>query len=93
MIIEMSLVPNHNERQLMQRLRGQGWVRRSVLPPSRMIDVLLKKGWIEGRGLGRDVEYRITDEGMIAKKALIPRTASKQKCSGHDTGVGQPSLE
>ena len=42
------IVPNHRERQLMQYLRGGGWVKASTLPPGpRLIEGLLLKGWIE----------------------------------------------
>ena len=67
----MRLTPNHMERQLMQRLRGRGWVKGAELPPSSLIGALLKKGWIESRAAGRDLEYRITEQGMAAKTALI----------------------
>jgi hypothetical protein len=68
---EMS-VPNHRERQLMQELRGAGWVRAIALPASpRTIEVLLRKGWIERRGAGNDISYRITDKGLAAKSAPV----------------------
>ena len=39
---------NHHERQLMQRLRGAGWVNASTLPSSPgLVQKLLQKGWIE----------------------------------------------
>jgi predicted transcriptional regulator len=53
----MSLVPNHRERQMMQRLRGRGWVKARELP--------------ESQGTGRDIAYRLTEEGMAAKKAPV----------------------
>jgi hypothetical protein len=66
-------IPNHNERQLMQQLRGRGWVKGFELPPaSAIVGGLLQKGWVEARGAGRGLEYRITEEGMTAKRALIP---------------------
>jgi hypothetical protein len=69
----MSLVPNHLERQMMQRLRGRGWVKGFELPPSlRITDALLRKGWIESQGTERNLAYRLTEEGMAAKKALVP---------------------
>ena len=66
------MVPNHKERQIMQQLRGRGWVKGAELPPSTIIAKLLHKGWIEGRGIDRHLEYRITQEGMVAKTAPIP---------------------
>lgn len=71
--------PTHNERQLMQQLRGRGWVKASVLPPAiRTIRNLLGKGWIESTGAGRDLCYRLTEEGMIAKTTPIPPYGRKQ---------------
>jgi hypothetical protein len=70
----MTLIPNHFERQLMQQLRGRGWVKASEFPPStRLIGTLLQKGWIEAQGANKDLTYRITEEGMRAKTALIPK--------------------
>jgi hypothetical protein len=65
--------PNHRERQLMQRLRGRDWVRAiEISEGPRTLQVLLEKRWIERRGAGTDLAYRITDEGMAAKTAPIP---------------------
>jgi hypothetical protein len=65
-------IPNQRERQLMQELRGAGWVKASALPQSpRTIHGLLDKGWIEQRGTGDDLCYRITDKGLAAKKAPV----------------------
>jgi len=65
-------VPNHRERQFMQELREAGWVRAIALPSSpRVIEGLLNKGWIEQRGTGGDLSYRITDKGLAAKTAPI----------------------
>jgi hypothetical protein len=42
--------PNHRERQIMQNLRGKGWVIATALPSSpKVIAGLLSKGWIERR--------------------------------------------
>lgn len=69
----MLKLPTHYERQLMQHLRGRGWVKASALPPViRTIENLLEKGWIESTGAGRDLSYRLTDLGMAAKTAPIP---------------------
>jgi hypothetical protein len=65
-------VPNQRERQMMQELRGAGWVKAAALPPfPRTIDGLLNKGWIEQRGAGNDLCYRITDKGLAAKMAPV----------------------
>jgi len=65
---------NHFERQFMQRLRGAGWVKASALPPSpRLVQNLLQKGWIETKsGPKNEVLYRLTEEGLEAKKLPIP---------------------
>ena len=69
----MILVPNHHERQLMQQLRERGWVNTIELPDAVVtLGNLLEKRWIEKRGTGRNLSYRITDEGMAAKTALVP---------------------
>ena len=65
----------HLERQFMQRLRGAGWVKASALPPSpRLVQTLLQKGWIETTKSGPKnvVLYRLTEEGLNAKKLPIP---------------------
>jgi hypothetical protein len=65
----------HLERQFMQRLRGAGWVNASALPPSpRLVQTLLQKGWIETTKSGPKnvVLYRLTEEGLEAKKLPIP---------------------
>jgi hypothetical protein len=65
-------VPNQLERQLMQELRGAGWVKATALTPfPKTIEGLLSKGWIERRGGGNDTCYRLTDEGLAAKMAPL----------------------
>ena len=64
--------PNHHERQLMQKLRGRGWVKATLLPPTVLIGKLLQKGWIEGRNSAQGMEYQITESGLSAKTAAIP---------------------
>jgi len=68
----MSIVPSHRERQLMQLLRGRGWVKAVELPAGRItVERLIERGWIESQGVGRDLVYRMTEEGLAAKKAPI----------------------
>ena len=63
----MTAVSNHRERQLLQYLRGRGWVKAHLLPQHyKTLDGMLQKHWIEKAGEGRDVAFRITDLGMIA---------------------------
>jgi hypothetical protein len=69
---KMTAVPNHRERQLLQYLRGRGWVKASFLPQHyRTLDGMLQKHWIERAGKGRDVAFRITEQGMIAKTTPV----------------------
>src|SRR5713101_2094278 len=59
----------------MQHLRGAGWDKASALPPSpRLVQTLLRKGWIETTKSGPKnvVLYRLTEEGLNAKKLPIP---------------------
>jgi hypothetical protein len=71
----MQIVPNHREREFMQRLRGRGWVRASQIPDAAItLKHLIEKRWVERQGHGADASYRITDEGIAAKTALIPLT-------------------
>jgi hypothetical protein len=66
-------IPNQRERQIMQELRGGGWVKSFALPPSpRILEGLLAKGWIEQRGAANDLCYRITDKGLAAKIMPVP---------------------
>jgi hypothetical protein len=68
----MTTVPNHRERQYMQHLRNAGWVKAIMLPTSlRIVKGLLAKGWIERRGSGLELAYRMTDTGLEAKKAPV----------------------
>jgi len=79
----MLKLPTHYERQLMQHLRGRGWVKARALPPvNRTIENLLNKGWIESIGAGPDLSYRLTDLGMAAKTAPIPSYGRKQSEEG-----------
>jgi hypothetical protein len=77
------------EHQFMQRLRGAGRVNATALPPSRrLVQTLLQKGWIKATRSGPKnvVLYRLTEEGLNAKKLPIPipqrrRPSSKGKIS------------
>jgi hypothetical protein len=69
----VATVPNHYERQLMQRLRGRGWVKAAALPSGpKIIKRLLEKRWIECEGTGRDIAFRMTEKGLVAKSSPIP---------------------
>src|SRR5437868_5626949 len=66
------MTPTHRERQIMQRLRGNGWVKATTLPDMpKTFERLLAKGWIESQGSRSDLAYRITEMGLTAKKAPI----------------------
>jgi hypothetical protein len=65
--------PNHYERQLMQRLRGRGWVSAVELSSNPTVaNRLLERQWIEKEGTGLDTMFRLTEEGLAAKKAPVP---------------------
>jgi len=65
-------IPNHYERQLLQRLRDAGWVKASkILATPALIEKLVIKGWIERSIVDGQVCYRITEEGLAAKKMPI----------------------
>jgi DNA-binding PadR family transcriptional regulator len=65
-------IPNHHERQFMQRLEGAGWAKAFKVPSTPgFIEKLLTKGWIEKRVIDGRRCYRITDKGLAAKKMRI----------------------
>jgi hypothetical protein len=67
-------IPNRRERQIIQQLRGRDWVKAFELPESwRTIGHLLDKRWIESRGAGRELSFRIAEDGLAAKKAQVPQ--------------------
>jgi hypothetical protein len=77
-------IPNHHERQFMQQLRGRGWVKASDLPAAPIITKrLIERLWIECQGTGRDLSYRITEQGLAAKKAPIPDGRRKRRGDGN----------
>jgi hypothetical protein len=57
--------PNARERQIMQHLRGAGWVKAVRLPDSpRIIANLINKGWIECQQTVGSPSYRLTNLGL-----------------------------
>jgi hypothetical protein len=69
----VAITPTHSERQLMQRLRGRGWVSAVELSSApTTAKRLLERNWIEREGTGMDTMFRLTEEGLAAKKAPIP---------------------
>jgi DNA-binding PadR family transcriptional regulator len=64
--------PNHYQRQIMQRLRGAGWVQAIALPSSpRTIAKLVSKGWIEKLQTPTGPAYRLTEAGLEAKQTPV----------------------
>ena len=64
--------PNSRERQMMQRMRGVGWVKAFELPDSpRILATLIGKGWVECQRTENGPMYRLTELGLEAKKAPI----------------------
>jgi len=69
---EEMTTPNHLERQFMERLQGVSWVKAFTLPSSpTVIDRLLNKGWIEKDRIEGRLCYRMTDQGLAAKKMRV----------------------
>jgi len=64
--------PNSRERQVMQHLRGAGWVNASGLPDGpKIIANLITKGWVECQRTESGPAYRLTELGLQAKKAPL----------------------
>ena len=70
----------HPQRQFMEYLRGSGWVKATMLPPSRLLVSLQKKGWIEQQlqGPKNEIFYRMTDVGLKALRAPVPAGSAVQ---------------
>jgi hypothetical protein len=67
-----SEIPHHHERRLLQLLRDVGWVKASkILATPSFIEKLVAKGWIERGIIDGHLCYRITDQGLAAKKMPI----------------------
>jgi hypothetical protein len=65
-------VPTHPQRQFMQYLRTGAWIRAIDLPDRpKVVAGLVRNGWIERDGEGRNVSYRITRSGLAAKAAPV----------------------
>jgi hypothetical protein len=75
---------SHPERQFMQYLRGAGWIRARLLPPSTLVESLLRKGWIEQQQQGpkSEVFFRLTEKGLEAKKSPVPTGRAGLKVKG-----------
>jgi hypothetical protein len=71
----------HPERQFMEYLLGKGWVKGTILPPSRLTDSLQQKGWIEQQvqDSNSEIFYRMTDVGLKALRATVPGRPSPAK--------------
>ena len=63
---------NHRHRQFLQHLRSGDWVKAISLPDSPgVIAKLVENGWIEKRGEGSELYYRMTASGLAAKAAPV----------------------
>jgi len=72
--------PNSRERQIMQHLRGAGWVKATSLQDSpRTFVNLIKKGWVECHSTEGGPAYRLTKQGLEAKKAPLPIRHSSRR--------------
>lgn len=58
----------HRELQVLQYLRGGGWIAAGTVPAgSKLIRSLIDKGWIEQRQDEAGTAFRITAAGLEAK--------------------------
>jgi len=76
---------SHPERQFMQYLRGEGWIKARLLPSSaRLVENLLSKGWIEQQKQGpkNETYLRLTEKGLEAKKSPVPTRRAGLKAKG-----------
>jgi DNA-binding PadR family transcriptional regulator len=70
--------PNSRERQIMQHLRGAGWVKAfEVADSPKILANLIEKGWVENQRTDAGKMYRLTDLGLEAMKAPIGLRAKK----------------
>ncbi len=59
--------------------KRQTWMKASTAPAgAKLIENLLAKGWIERRGTGNELSYRITDKGLAAKKMPVRITVNRR---------------
>jgi hypothetical protein len=72
-------LPKSREREVMQHLRGAGWVKATGLPDApRIIANLIQKGWVESEQTEGGQMYRLTEPGLQAMKARIPMPSQKR---------------
>jgi hypothetical protein len=66
-------LPNSREREVMQHLRGAGWVKATSLPDApKIFSNLIAKGWVESQQTESRPAYRLTEPGLQAMKTPIP---------------------
>jgi hypothetical protein len=76
---------SHPERQYMQYLRREGWIKARLPPASaRLVENLLSKGWIEQQKQGpkNETYLRLTERGLEAKRAPVPTGRAGLKAKG-----------
>jgi hypothetical protein len=79
--------PNSRQRQIMQYLRGAGWVKAAGMPDSpKMIANLIDKGWIEVQHT-EGPAYRLTEPGLQAMKAPLPVRPLKPSAFWSSSGL------
>jgi len=75
----------------MQHLRSGNWVSVSALPDSPSTKVkVVELGWVERRGRGPEVCYRITESGLEALRVPMPTKSKSSLDSGHLPGTYRP---
>ena len=71
---------NYYQRHFMQHLRSGNWVSVSALPDSPSTKVkVVEFGWVERRGRGPEVCYHITESGLEALRAPIPKKSKSRR--------------
>ncbi len=76
-----TIIPNANQRQVMQRLRTDNWRKMAELKISvgyRLLERLVENGWVERRD-ENGVELKMTGAGSEALKAPIPTMVAPRK--------------
>jgi hypothetical protein len=80
--------PNSRQRQIMQYLRGAGWVKAAGMPDSpKIIADLIEKGWLEVQQTEGGHAYRLTEPGLQAMKAPLPVRPLKPSAFWSSSGL------
>ena len=82
------MTPTHRERQIMQRLRGAGWIKAFLIPNSpKTLQRLLAKGWIESQGTGTELAYQHDGTGFGCHESADKASLDHFLCGMDDCPV------